>query len=407
MAKFTYQAYNNVGKKVSGVLDADSPDNANQILVARGYIPINVKRGGSEKGGSGFFDEFSYRMASVKAPDLILYSKQIGSMIRSGIPFIRVFQILENQTENLKLKRVTGSLLQDIQQGEILSEAFAKHKNIFNDLYVSMIKSGEVSGALSEVLERLIYIIEHEHKIKSDIKSAMTYPVIVMITLSIAFFVLLNFVVPQFIKIFEKAHLDLPMPTRVCVALSKFLTGNWYIILAAVVGLVMFSRYYFKTDQGKYMRDAFFLKIPIIGPLLIKAVMSRFASIFSILQSSGVHVLDTMNILSDTIGNKAISSEFDKLKDSLRDGRGISGPLSTAKYFTPMVINMVAIGEESGNLDQMLKEIASHYDSEVTYAMHKLTEAIGPILTLALAGVVGFFALAIFLPMWDLVQTIK
>jgi type IV pilus assembly protein PilC len=265
-----------------------------------------------------------------------------------------------------------------------------------------MIQAGEASGALPEVLERLIYIIEHEHQVKADIKSAMTYPVIVVVFLFTAFLVLITQVIPKFVNIFNNAGLDLPLPTQICLLIYEFLSNYWYLLIGGTVVAVLFVYYYLKTKQGKLVRDTILMQVPLIGPLFVKSAISRFASIFSILQASGVDVLDSMDILSGTIGNAAIGGELESIKDSLAEGRGIAGPLGQAKYFTPMLINMVAIGEESGNLETMMQEVASHYDTEVEYAMKKMSEAIGPLLTVGLAAVVGFFALAIFLPMWDL-----
>ena len=177
--------------------------------------------------------------------------------------------------------------------------------------------------------------------------------------------------------------------------------------MTGIVAIIVGSVLYFRTPSGEFVKDNYLMKLPVLGPLFIKSAMSRFASIFAILQSSGVAVLDSMAILSSTIGNSAISREFDRIRDQLEEGRGIAAPLQSAKYFSPMVVNMVAIGEESGNLDEMLREVADHYDTEIEYAVHKLSEAIGPLLTVGLAAVVGFFALAIFLPMWDLTKMVK
>jgi type II secretory pathway component PulF len=257
------------------------------------------------------------------------------------------------------------------------------------------------------VLERLIYIIEHEHKVKSDIKSALTYPIIVVVFLFTAFLVLITQVIPKFVNIFKNAGLNLPLPTQICLLIYKFLSNYWYLILGGVALVILFLFYYLKTEQGKFTRDTILMRVPLLGPLFVKSAVSRFASIFSILQSSGVDVLDSMDILSGTIGNVAVARELEGIKDSLAEGRGIAGPLGQAKYFTPMLINMVAIGEESGKLESMLRDVAEHYDTEIEYSMKKLSEAIGPLLTVGLAAVVGFFALAIFLPMWDLTLLAK
>jgi type IV pilus assembly protein PilC len=230
------------------------------------------------------------------------------------------------------------------------------------------------------------------------------YPIIVVVFLVIAFFVLLTGVIPRFVNIFKSSGLALPLPTQICMLMYEFIVHYWYVGLGILVFGGVGLYYYFKTERGKLLFYTLSMKIPIIGPLFVKSAISRFASIFAILQSSGVDILQTMDILTDTIGNAAISHELNGIRERLAGGHGISGPLSSAKYFTPMLINMVAIGEESGNLEELLQDVATHYDTEVEYAMKKMSEAIGPILTIGLAAVVGFFALAIFLPMWDLTQ---
>ena len=217
----------------------------------------------------------------------------------------------------------------------------------------------------------------------------------------------MTFVIPKFVKIFLKAGLDLPLPTKICMVLYQLLASYWHVLLGSIVLLIVFLTLYFKTEQGKYVRDAFLLRIPIFGELFIKSVMSRFASIFAILQSSGVGVLESMVILQNIVGNAAISKEFARIKEKLESGRGIAGPLSSAKYFTPMVVNMVAIGEESGNLDLMLTEVSAHYDYEVEHTTKNLSSMLGPFLVVCLAAMVGFFAFAIFLPMWDLTKMVK
>ena len=403
MQKYSYKALDQAGVTVSGSIEADSVEMAKGLLSSRGYIPTKVAaESGATSASSGF--NFQDMLSKVKIQDLILFTKQCRTLLKAGIPVLTLLQVLENQTENPKLRKVTAAMAQDIREGATLYNAYKKHPKVFSPLYCSMVRAGETSGALPEVLERLSYIIEHEHKIKSDIHSALQYPITVLIALSIAFFVLLTFVIPKFAAIFASAHLDLPLPTVICIWLNQVLVGYWYLLLGGALALIIGLKRYFKTEQGQYVRDSVLLKLPILGPLYIKSAMSRFASIFAILQASGVPVLETLRILSGTIGNAAISREFDRIRDRVEEGRGIAAPLSAAKHFTPMVVNMIAIGEESGNLDDMLREIAIHYDDEVGYAVKRMSEALGPVLIVGLAGVVGFFALAIFLPMWDLTK---
>ena len=406
MPEYKYKAIDENGNPFSDVVEADSLEMANNILIARGYIPIEVSEKRSAASAIGWRG-IREKLTPIKPPELILFTKQFRTLLRSGVSMVKLLQVLESQTENPNLKKTISTILHDIQEGSSLYNAFKKHPKAFSTLYCSMVHAGEASGALPEVLERLTYIIDHEHKVKSDVKAAFQYPLIVIIFLAIAFFVLLTFVIPRFVNIFTSAGLDLPIPTRICMFMYQFMSDYWYLLTGCIAAGVLGLNYYFRTEQGRFIRDSFLMRLPLLGPLFIKAAMSRFASIFAILQSSGITILDSMKILSKTIGNTAIAREFDQINEQLEEGRGIAVPLKNAKYFTPIVINMIAIGEESGNLDELLGEISEHYDVELEYALKKLTDSIGPVLTVCLAAVVGFFALAIFLPMWDLLGVVK
>jgi len=403
MPDFNYTAINESGQGVSGAVEAKSAAAAREMIGAKGYIPTKISRAKTDIQKGSFAD----RITTVRTKDLILFTKQFSTMLRAGIPIIDLFKVIEKQTENSKLKLVLMAMGKDIQEGSSLYVSMSRHPKVFSPLFLSMIKAGETSGALPEVLNRLIYIISHEHKVKKDVQGALIYPAIVLVVLTGAFFFLITFVVPKFVTLFAKLTIDLPIPTRICMGLYSFLFEYWIFLLvgtaAGVTGFILYVR----TDQGRYVLHKLILAVPIFGVLLIKTSMSRFASIFAILQASGVTVLDSFGILSRTIGNSAISRQFDGIVTKLEQGRGISQPLSQAYYFTPMVVNMVAIGEESGNLEEMLQVISDHYDDEVEYAVAGLSEAILPVLTIGLAGVVLFFALAIFLPMWDLTQAVK
>ena len=406
MPNYSYQALNEDGITVTDEVEADSIEAVNNIILGRGYTPTKVTEATGRKRSEGLANLIEW-LSPVRAPELILFTKQLKTLLKAGVSMLSLLQILENQAENPNLRKVINAISRDIQEGSSLYNAFSKHPKVFSSLYCGMVRAGESSGALPEVLDRLTYIIEHENKIKSDIKAALQYPAIVMLLLTGAFFVLLTVVIPKFAHIFIKTGVAIPLPTKICIWMYDFLILYWYVPMGLGIALVVGLSYYLKTDQGKYTRDTLLMRIPVLGPLFIKAAMSRFASIFSILQSSGVAVRESMDILSGSIGNTAIAQEFDLIKERLEEGRGISEPLGASKYFTPIVINMVAIGEESGNLDEMLKEVSDHYDVEMEYGMKKLSEAIGPLLTVGLAFVVGFFALAIFLPMWDMTKMVK
>ncbi|MDD5343336.1 MAG: type II secretion system F family protein [Smithella sp.] len=402
MPNYIYQAINESGDTVSGSLDVESVEVANSILMARNLIPSKIKE--QSKAGDENWLQSILRSDRVKMVDLIIFTKQLRSMLVAGVPMLRLLDILSNQTESHGLKKAILRIIQDIKQGLSFSEALEKFPKIFSNLYCDMIKAGEISGNVPIVLDRLIYIIEHEEKVKSDIKSAIRYPMIVLIALSLAFVVLLTFVIPQFVSVFNTAGLTLPLPTKIAMFLYTFLAKYWYLVLTVIAIIVFGLAYYLKTKNGKFVRDSLLLELPVIGPLFRKAALSRFASIFAILQTSGVPIMQSLTILSSTMGNEALARSFEHIRERIKEGAGISAPLKSAKYFTPMVIDMIAIGEESGNIDEMLREIAKHYDDEVEYAIKGLSDAIGPILIVGLAAIVGFFALAIFMPMWDLTK---
>lgn len=407
MANYSYLAINDSGRNVTGTIEADSSGMAENILLSQGLIPSKVTAARAVGGGGAFFAKLKECFNKVKIGELILFTKQFRSMMQAGVPILRLFQVLENQSQNKVLKNAVSTICSDIKAGATLHEAMKRHPALFSPLYLSMIHAGEISGTVPVILDRLIDITEHESKIKSDIKSALQYPMIVVFALGVAFFVLLTFVIPKFAAVFAKSGIALPMPTKIAVFLHQGLVDYWFILLGGAVILIVGLRSYIKTESGRYALDALFLKIPILGPLFQKAAMSRFASIFAILQGSGVPVMQALAILTDTIGNKAISTEIDRVRQRVQEGQGISGPLREARYFTPMLVDMVAIGEESGNIEDMLRQISIHYDDEVAYAVKSLSDMIGPVLMVGLAGVVGFFAMAIFLPMWDLTQMTK
>jgi len=405
MAKFVYQAIDSTGTVVSGSIEGDSINYANMVLSQRGLIPSKVE---IDKGdGASALGWIQDKLTPIKPQDIIMFTRQLRTMLNAGVPILRTLEVLESQTMNPKLKKITASVASQIKEGSSLSEALAKYPKVFPHLFTSMIAAGEASGSLTEILSRLIFMMDHEHKIKSDIKAAMQYPMMVLIALGIAFFVLLTFVIPKFVAIFQRANIKLPLPTKICMLMYQAISQYWFITFGLIAVIIVTLVIFLKSYRGKYLKDLLLLKLPIIGPLFIKTIMARFASIFSILQSSGVPIISAIQILSGTIGNVVITNQFDKLKDKVEQGAGISGPLSTAKFFTPMVVQMIAIGEESGQLDEMLGEVSRHYDEEVNHAVKQMSDAIGPILVVGLAAVVGFFAFAIFLPMWDLTQLAK
>lgn len=403
MSTYRYEAVNEGGKTVAGWIEAESTDHANDLLGARGLTPVAL-RDETATTVHPRWEKIALLFNTVHPEELILYTKQLSTMLKAGIPILRVVDILENQSESPRLKAISRQIGLDIRSGATLSRSLRRHPDVFSALYCSMVQAGEASGALPQILQRLIYIITHEYQVKTEVRSVLQYPLIVLISLISAFVGLITFVIPQFAKVYAKVKVELPFPTRVCLFLSKMFNEQWPVLVLGLVVVVLGVFLALRTRAGRYGWDRLKLQIPLIGPLLLKSALSRFASIFSILQASGVGILDALKILSGTIGNAAISRELEGVQVHLEQGHGVARPLMAAKYFTPMLINMVAVGEEAGNLDEMLREVSLHYDSEVEYATRRLTTAMGPVLIVAMAFLVGFFALAVYMPMWDLAK---
>lgn len=401
MQEFSYRAFDQNGEQIDGILKAYSEEEAGNILLGRGYIPSELKRRKAVDASLNELQEY-LSLERVGAKDLIIFTKQFKTMVRAGVPMLETLPILKRQTENNKLKRIITGVAADIEGGASIPEAFRKYSSVFSPLYCSVLHAGERGGALAEALERLISILEHEYKVKSDIRAAMFYPAIVLGALCVAFFLLLVYVVPKFVRLFESRNLDLPLPTQICIQLYRLVSDYGFILLPGFIIVVFSLMIWFKTETGGYFLDAFLIRLPILGGVIKKSAMSRFASIFSILYSSGVPVLDAIRIMSGTLNSRVISYEFNNIITEIEKGSSISKPLQESSYFTPMVINMISVGERTENLAQMLDEVSKHYDSEVEYAMRGITEALTPILTIGMAIVVGFFALAIFLPLWDI-----
>lgn len=401
--RYQYKAIDSNGVNFSGVVEAQSHAEAESLVAEKGYIPLNIVSSSHSKRGLAT----QWFQKQVKLEDLILFTKQFQAMVDAGVPILRTFSILEEQTEHDGLRAVVGVIRKDVEEGADLYDAFSKHDTVFSSLYCSLLQAGEKSGSLSQVLNRLYYITSHEAEIKRQVRSATRYPVIVLSFLGFAFFGLLTFVIPRFMSIFKRAGIDLPLPTKVCVILSDWINNYWWAIGLVLVSLIASYKVAIKHERVKFYRDLMLLRCPVFGVLIQKSVMSRFASIFGILQSSGISVLSSLDILDKCLNNEVISRQFKTVKERLEQGEGIATPLKDAEYFPPLLTNMVAIGEESGRLEDMLRDIAAHYDVEVEFAVKRLVDILPTLLTIGLAVVVGFFALAIYMPMWDLTKLAK
>ncbi len=410
MPTFEYRARDRVGDAVTGVLDAPGVDAVRSRLGEMGYIPVSVTEGkgnsrSSDKGESkGVNLNITIFKPKVRAKDLIVFNRQLATLFAAGIPLLRALQALAEQMENPTFKEVLLGVTKDIQEGLAFSEALAKHPSVFSGLFIAMIKAGEASGTLDSILMRLSDLAEHDAATKAKIKAATRYPKIVIGVMVLAICILMNFVVPNFVQIFEQVKLELPLATRILMVASNIFTNYWYILFVGAGGLYFAFRQYGKTKSGRYQIDKLSLKFPIFGPIFLKISMSIFTRTMSTLNRSGLSIIKNLEICSEVVENDVIAKLINELKESVKQGESISLTMKRSKYFTPMVIQMMSAGEESGELDNMLVKVSEYYDMEVDHSISNISSLIEPLLLIFLGGVVLFLMLAIFMPMWNMTK---
>lgn len=405
MATFAYKARDERGLLVQGNIEAATHRDAMMQLDSMGYIPVSAKEAGSASTAS--IDDFLLRFQRVKYDDLIFFTRQFRTVVRSAIPIVSGLRALGEQTANQRLHKAINNVAQDIDKGSSLSDALARQKGVFSEIYVSMVRSGETSGNLEEVLDRLSALLEFQMRTKETVKSAMRYPTFVVITLITAFITLVNVVVPKFVPMFKSSKVALPLPTQILLVINDIFQKYTVAVVVVLAALIVAFFLYKRTAAGKYTIDVIKLKIPLIGVIILKTCMSRFAFTLENLVSSGVPIIRTLDIVSRTVGNEFIARKVLDISESIEKGKGISRPLKDAKIFPPLVIHLISTGEETGSLEEMLREISTHYDREVTYTVNRLSAYIEPILTVGLAGMVLFLALAIFMPWWDMMKAMR
>lgn len=401
MPNFSYRARNNRGEVISGLIEAPNNEAVAEQLFSKGYIPVKIEEG--KKQAAPSFQFFK----RVSSEDLIIFSRQLSTLVTSGISFIRSLDTLSEQTKSIKLREAINEIRKDVEGGSSFSEALSRFPDIFSPLYIGMIRVGEEGGVLDEILERLATLLEHEAETRARIKTATRYPKIVIVAIIIAFFILTTLVVPKFAALYASSKVALPWPTRVLIFLSKAITRYWPLMIASAAAVYYGFRVYIKTPSGKWNWNKFQLKAPVFGVIIEKTVMSRFARIFATLYRSGIPMLKTLDIVSGTLGNVIVERAVDVIKENVREGKGLAKPMIMTKVFPPIVIQMVAIGEETGALDNMLNKVSDYYDLEVEYSIRNLSTTIEPILLLFIGGAILFLALGIFLPIWDMIHVMK
>jgi type IV pilus assembly protein PilC len=397
---YAYKVRDRGGNLISGTLVADNEGLVLQRLREQGLTPLEV-------GKQGRSLNIELTKKKVKLKELSVFSRQFATMVNSGLPILRALSILADQTNNGELAKTLSACRADIEQGSSLSAAMQKHPKVFNDLYVSMVKSGETGGSLDSVLLRLADMIENEVKLRGKIKSAMTYPIAVVALVTLIMSAMLLFVVPQFKSIYGQLGGSLPLPTRLLLAVSDMFKKFWYIVVAGAFLARLLFRRWKATPAGRESVDAFKLRVPVFGSLFHKTALARFAGTLSMLLRSGVPILQALDIVSDTVNNKVISKAVADVQAAVREGESMAKPLSKHKVFPPMVVQMLAVGEETGQVDVMLEKVSTFYNQEVEASVDALTSLIEPLLIAIIGGAVGAAVIALYMPMFNIIKLIK
>lgn len=388
------------GGMTEGIIDATDQKTAVDQLRIQKLIPLEVNEATTpllER-----LQALSPFKPTVKAKELVLFSRQLSTLVSAGVPLVQGLSILEEQVESKLFKGIVHTIKEDIEAGQSITDALRKHPNAFEELYVSMIRAGEVGGILDVILERLSSYLEAAENLKSKVKGALMYPLVVTIIAGGVTLFLLMGVIPTFSKIFAGFGAELPFITQILIDLSEILRKFWYVVLASPVVAVVALRQYRKTDIGLRNTDALSLKMPVFGILLKKVAVAKFTRTLGTLIKSGVPILQALETVAKTSGNRVIEIAIMTTRDSVKEGERIAGQLKKANIFPPMVVQMVAIGEETGNLDSMLAKIADFYDQEVDNAVKALTSMIEPIIIVVMGVVIGFIVIAMFLPMFEM-----
>jgi type IV pilus assembly protein PilC len=408
---FEFKAMDLAGSTSSGEMQAESKSAVGEQLRQRGLIVLDV----SEKSNPFNLEDMLKRWRGVDMRELAVFSRQFATLNASGMPMLRTLQTLEEQTNDDLLKEAAVGIRQDVEAGSSLEQAMSRYPKIFDRLYRAMVRSGEQSGRLDEAMDRIAYQVEKQDALRREVKSALMYPALIFGFAAVVLVAIVAFVIPVFAKIFEELaeeHPDepasLPAPTQFCVSLSDALTSYWFVIIPGLILAVFFFFKWKKTDSGHRAWDRFTLKIPFkIGDVVQKVALARWSRTFSGAVSSGVPMLQAIKLTGETAGNIVVEESMDEVYASVKRGGSIAAPISEAEIFPPMVGHMVAVGEETGQLDEMLSKVADFYEAEVDAKVKALTALLEPVMIVFVGGMVGFIVISMYLPMFSIYEHIR
>lgn len=403
MPQFVYKGRNARGNLINGEIDAGTIDAVASQLFNIGITPIDI----TERKAASNSDISLSNYLNRKAPgldDLILFSRQMYTLMKSGVPMIKSITGLIQSSRNFKLIEALKDMMSNLESGRDLSSSLARHPSIFSPLYISMVKVGEETGRLEDSFFRISEYLSREKETRERIKAALRYPMFVIVAIAIAITIINIWVIPAFAGLFDKFSVELPWQTRFLMATSDFFVEWWSMLLVGIIGFIITAKIYIQTENGRYQWDYYKLKIPLVGDIIYRATLARFARSFSMGLKSGVPLIQSMTVVSRSVDNEYVSDKILSMRSGVERGESLTRTAALTKMFTPLVIQMLAVGEETGKVDDMMVEVADYYDREVDYDIKNLSSAIEPVLIVAIGAMVLILALGVFLPMWDLAK---
>jgi general secretion pathway protein F len=402
MAVFEYKGVTADGRDTSGIVDADSPRAARSKLRQTGIFPTQVIEGEKAEGRPGrrAFGEW------LNQQDVAVMTRQLSTLLSAGIPLMEALGALTEQAEKGELKRILAEVREAVREGSSLSEAVRRYPKVFSDLYVQMVRAGEASGTLDRILVRLADFLEYRLRLRGKVVSALAYPVLMLAVSGLVLFFLITYAVPKVTAIFEEMHQALPLPTRILMGFSGFLSTFWWLIAGLAIAAGVWLRRYVGTPAGRMAYDRFRLRLPLLGRIARMVALARFSRTLSTLLASGIPLLSALEIVRDVVGNRVLSEAIRSARENIREGESIAEPLRRSGVFPPLVTHMIAVGEKSGELEGMLQRVADTYDDEVETVVSTLTALLSPVMILIMGLIIFCIVLAILLPIFEISQTV-
>jgi len=409
MPLFQYTGKTSQGQSVNGEMSGTNADVIAAQLNTQGIIPLKIQVAVKQEQQPGLIEKINTKLNSKKPTldELILFSRQMHTLMRAGVPIIRAMTGLADSTRNLYLQEILYKIIQDLEEGKQLSAAMAHYPNVFSSLVISMVQIGENTGRLDEVFLQLSEYLDREKTTRDQVKSALRYPMFVMTAIFVAMVIINMFVIPTFSKVFAGLNAELPLPTQILLGISNFSVEYWWVLLGLTIALLIAFFQYIKTESGAFNWDHLKTRFPIMGSIILRATLSRFARAFAMTQRAGVPLIQGLVVVSRAVDNHFVEFHIRNMRNGIERGDTLTRTAQGTTMFTPLIIQMLSVGEETGAVDEMLEQVADFYDREVDYDLKNLTSAIEPILIIAIGIMVLVLALGVFLPMWDLIGAAK